>query len=104
MSQIVIGEAWCLHFGILGDYCGTLGDLGSNREDTWGPLGCFVDPILKVFWAPSVKNLFVVSDVIFMSLFTPTLSRNPDSWGFRKSGFRVEGIAKNTFSQVSLFS
>ena len=54
------------HFGILGAPCDTLWDHGSSRKDTWGLesaistiLWRFGDLMLRVFWVPWRKNVFV---------------------------------------------
>ena len=46
VPQTVIWEAGCLNFGTLGElFChlkGTLGDIGSSREDMWGSRVAFL--------------------------------------------------------------
>ena len=75
-------QAWCLHFGTLGDHFGTLGHRGRPWEQQEGRVGVwnrifidfrrFWDPILRFVWHHGLKKcLFfvLVSRSLFVSIF-----------------------------------
>lgn len=112
VPQTVILEAWCVHFGALGTILAPWASLGTSGRTCGEPesdfltvLGWFWHPILKVVWAPRVRNpvLFTVS---FPCHFWHRISKwNLGTWGLKfgffgmycKTQFSAEAVHLNDF-------
>ena len=109
VPETVIWEAWCFHFGTLGSYFAILGDPGRHWEQQGGHVGIqgrisvdfgmIWDPILRAFRAPMARNLVLFLGSIPCRFRHRFLGRNPGTLRFPKRGFRMERIAKTSFSQ-----
>ena len=75
VPQTVIWEACCLNLGTLGElFChlgGTLGDIGSSREDMWGSRLASLGPHSESFSDTNGSKFCVVFGFVSMSLSIP---------------------------------
>ena len=75
VREAVMWQAWCVHFGVVGEYFGSLGHPGGPREQQKGHLGfwsrifddfkSFLEPHFGAF--PALRNIICVFSMLVCS-------------------------------------